>query len=49
MYDNLKKFVDENKIIIKEKVIPTKEFKNLSTVEKDKLLEQILRDFKYID
>lgn len=49
MYDNLKKFVEDKEIQSKEKIKPTKDFKNLSTNEKDALLEQLLRDFNYID
>lgn len=48
MYDNLKKYVDKKEIVINEKVKPIREFKNLSTNEKDALLEKMLRDFGYI-
>lgn len=49
IYENLKKYLEKKGIEAKEKTKPTKEFKNLNTGEKDALLEQMLRDFGYIE
>lgn len=48
-YENLDKYLAKSGKVIKGKVKVDKEFKNLSTKEKDELLEKILRDFGYID
>jgi len=48
-YENLDKYLDKKGLKVKEKMKVDKEFKNLSTKEKDELLEKMLRDFGYIE
>ena len=48
-YKNLDKFLEKKNLKVKDKVKITKAFKNLSTGEKDKLLETIARYLGYIE
>lgn len=48
-YENLQKYLDKKGLTVKEKTKPTEEFKDLNTAEKDALLEQMLKDFGYIE
>lgn len=48
-YKNLDKFMEKRGIKPKTKTKPSKDFKTLNTVEKDALLEKILKDQGYIN
>lgn len=47
-YKNLDKFMEKRNIKPKTKTKPSKQFKTMSTAEKDALLEKILKDQGYI-
>lgn len=48
-YPNIDKHLKEKNLKVKEKVKIEKEFKNLSTKEKDAILENIARGLGYIE
>jgi len=48
-HDKLDKYLKDKGLKIKEKIKPTKAFKDLKVDEKWTLVEQMLRDLKYID
>lgn len=48
-YKNLDKYLEKKDMKVKQKIKLNKDFKTLSTKEKDALLERIAKDLGYID